>query len=46
MASKNNLLSGSDYVDWELSHVTYTAKWDYMKAKILFTGYETEKSAS
>ncbi len=39
IAKKEKLLSGSDYVNWELSHVTYTAKWDYRQSRILFTGY-------
>ncbi len=39
IAKKDNLLSGSDYVKWELSHVTYTAKWNYRKTKILLAGY-------
>lgn len=43
ITKKDKLLSGSDYVNWELSHVTYTAKWDFKKTKILFTGYVPEK---
>jgi len=45
IAKKGNILSGSDYVKWELSHVTYTAKWDYRKSRILFTGYASTKIA-
>lgn len=39
IAKKAKLLSGSDYVKWDLSQITYTAKWDYRKSKILFAGY-------
>ena len=45
IAKKANILSGSDYVNWELSQVTYTAKWDYRKSRIQFAGYVTQKVA-
>lgn len=44
IAKKDKLLSGSDYVDWVLSNSTYTAKWNFKKSKILFTGHTLEKS--
>lgn len=43
IAIKNKLLSGSDYVNWELSHAAYTGKWDFRITNILFTGYASEK---
>ncbi|WP_200804917.1 RNA-guided endonuclease InsQ/TnpB family protein [Anaerosalibacter sp. Marseille-P3206] len=44
IAKKDKLLSGSDYVDWDLYNSTYTAKWNFKKSKILFTGHTLEKS--
>lgn len=41
---KDKLLSGSDYVDWNLYNSTYTAKWNFKKSKILFTDHTLEKS--
>lgn len=43
IAIKDKILSGSDYVNWELSHATYTVKWNFKKTKILFTGYTMGK---
>lgn len=45
IAIKGNLLSGSDYVDWELSRITYTVRWNYRQSRISFTGYATQKVA-
>ncbi|ERJ10967.1 zinc ribbon domain-containing protein, partial [Haloplasma contractile] len=45
IAKKETLLSGSDYVNWDLSHVTYTAKWNYRQSRILLTGYATQNVA-
>jgi len=39
IAKRRKLLSGTDYVRWELSHVTYTAKWNFRDSKIRFAGY-------
>lgn len=38
IAKKDKILSGSDYVEWELSQPTYTAKWNFTDGKVLFTG--------
>jgi putative transposase len=45
IAKKANLLSGSDYDTWDLSQVTYTAKWNYRRCNIKFAGYVTQKVA-
>ncbi len=45
IAKKANLLSGSDYVTWDLSQVTYTARWNYRKCEVQIAGYVTQKVA-
>ena len=45
VAKKSIKLSGSDYVTWELSHVTYTARWDYIKCRVLLAGYASQNVA-
>ena len=45
IAKKANLLSGSDYDTWDLSQVSYTARWNYRKCKIQFAGYASQKVA-
>jgi Transposase and inactivated derivatives len=34
IAKKDKILSGSDYVGWELSKPTYTAKWSLTDGKV------------
>lgn len=38
IAKKDKILSGSDYVGWNLSKPIYTVKWNFTDGKILFTG--------
>ena len=36
IAKKTNVLSGSDYVNWELSQITYNTEWDYKLSCVYF----------
>ena len=42
IAKKDKILSGSDYVGWDLSKPTYTAKWNFTDGKVLFAGCITK----